>query len=75
MQQESEPISILTIRAADRLALTVIKLVKSGVLDARSEAGDQVLNYASMRFGDSNPIGDMEKQAQEYENNHPSQHR
>jgi hypothetical protein len=47
--------------AADMLAGAVCRLVRSGALDARSEAGDAVLSYASVRHGDSNPIGNVER--------------
>lgn len=48
-----------TIRAADKLAAEVAALVRSGKLDARSKAGDALLGYASIRFGSSDPIGDL----------------
>jgi len=53
--------------AADRLALAVNKLVAQGRLDARSEVADRLLDYASGRFGDSNPIGDLEAKREEYD--------
>lgn len=61
--------------AADKLAAAVIKLIKNGVLDARSDVGDKVLDYASARFGDQNPIGDLEVTVRHYDNNSPPQHR
>lgn len=74
MQDDAEPVSPFVVRAADKLAAAVSKLVKARVLDARSEAADELLNYASLRFGDSNPIGDLEEQVEKYEN-HPPRHR
>lgn len=62
-----EPISPFAIRAADKLAAAVNALVHKGLLDARSPAADALLNYASLRFGDQNPIGDLEKQVASYE--------
>jgi len=61
-----EEISPFTIIAADRLAMAVNKLVKQGIIDARSEAADRLLDYASQRFGDNNPIGNLEKKIAEY---------
>lgn len=75
MAQEPEPVSPFVVRAADKLAMAVNRLVKRGVLDSRSEAADDLLNYASIRFGDENPIGDLEDKVQEYENARPPQHR
>ncbi|MGD0976900.1 MAG: hypothetical protein ABR875_01220 [Minisyncoccia bacterium] len=63
-----ELISPLLVIAADGLAMSVNKLVKEGFLDSRSDAADRLLNYASMRFGDRDPIGDLEKSVTEYEN-------
>ena len=54
-----EPVSHFTTKAADKLAVAVINLVRSGVLDARCVAADAALDYASIRFGDRNPIGDL----------------
>lgn len=74
MDSNSEMISPFAIKAADKLAAAVIALVKAGKLDARSEAGDAVLSYASIRFGDRNPIGDLEKHV-ENQYDRPPQHR
>lgn len=41
---------------ADRLAGEVLKLVDRGVLDARSAAADALLDYASTRHGDDDPM-------------------
>ncbi len=59
--EESKSVSIFIVRAADKLADAVNKLVKAGVLSARSEAADALLEYANVRFGGRNPIGDLEK--------------
>lgn len=53
-------LSPMDVRAADKLARAVNKLVKRGVIDARSDAADRLLDYCSGRFGDSNPIGSLE---------------
>jgi hypothetical protein len=63
---EEEPISPFTIMAADKLAAAVSKLVRRGILDARSEAADKLLDYASIRFGDRNPVGDLEERVATY---------
>ena len=49
------------VMAADKLAFEVSKLVRKGIIDARSEAADRLLDYASGRFGHSDPIGDLER--------------
>ena len=49
------------VKAADRLAYEVNRLVRRGVIDARSAAADSLLDYASGRFGDSDPIGQLER--------------
>lgn len=61
VHRDPEPISPFTIRAADALAVAVNQLVKREILDSRSEAADALLNYASERFGDRDPIGDLER--------------
>lgn len=48
------------VRAADRLAFAVNRLVRRGVINSRSEAADRLLDYCCGRFGDRNPIGDLE---------------
>ncbi len=58
--EESKPVSIFIVRAADKLADAVNKLVKAGVLGERSGAADALLDYASARFGNRNPLGDLE---------------
>lgn len=47
---------VTLIFGADRLAGAVDRLVRSGKLDARSEAGDALLDYACSRHGDREPI-------------------
>jgi hypothetical protein len=64
--EELEPISPFVIMAADKLAVAVNKLIGRGILDSRSEAADRLLDYASIRFGDSNPVGDLENKVSEY---------
>lgn len=59
--KEPEPISFFAIKAADTLAVAVSRLIDRGVLDSRSEAADALLDYASERFGDGNPIGDLKR--------------
>lgn len=49
------------VRAADALAQAVNELVKRHVIDEHSEAAISLLDYASRRFGDNNPIGELEK--------------
>lgn len=46
---------------ADRLAGEVCRMIDQGDLDARSGAGDAVLDYASARYGDRDPIGDVRR--------------
>ena len=57
MPREPGPFDV---KAADRLAREVNKLVRRRIIDARSPAADALLDYASGRFGDRNPIGDLE---------------
>jgi len=52
----------LVIRAADILAGAVLRRMNEhidGEIDARSEIGDALLDYASSRHGDANPLGDV----------------
>lgn len=60
MTDNQEPVSPFAIVAADGLAAAVNQLIKRGILNARSPVGDALLDYASIRFGDRNPIGDLE---------------
>jgi len=53
--------SFFAIKAADTLAAAVARLIDRGVLGSRSEAVDALLDYASERFGDSDPIGDLKR--------------
>jgi hypothetical protein len=43
-------------RSADRLAHEVKRLVERGVIDARSPAGDALLDYGGVRHGEWAPI-------------------
>lgn len=61
MPDDSDQASPFAIMAADRLAMAVRRLISEGVLDTRSEASDALLRYASQRFGDADPIGDLER--------------
>lgn len=63
---EENQLSIFDIIAADKLAGEVNKLVQRGIIDARSGAADALLNYASSRFGDQNPIGYLEEKIKTY---------
>jgi hypothetical protein len=54
-------LSSFDIMAADKLAYEVTKLVRRGVINSRSEAADRLLDYVSGRFGDNDPIGDLER--------------
>lgn len=54
--EDSPHAEFLVIEAADLLAGAVARLVDLGIIDARSEAGDLLLDYASTRHGDSRPI-------------------
>ncbi len=65
MGQESKSVPFFIVRAADKLADAVNKLVKAGVIGERSEAADALLDYAGARFGNSNPLGDLEKHIRE----------
>ncbi len=47
--------------AADRLAGEVNKLIGLYALDARSPVADALLDYASIRHGDVNPITEVER--------------
>lgn len=47
-------------RAADYLAGVCSLAVHRHKIDARSEIGDALLDYASTRYGDSNPIGGVD---------------
>ena len=67
MKNDPFDVSPFAIIAADRLGFAVKKLIDAGVLDSRSEAGDLLLEYCATRFGDSDPIGDLGKCIQEYD--------
>jgi hypothetical protein len=47
------------LRAADRLAREVKRLVDTGKLDARSPAGDALLDYGGVRNGEWAPLSDF----------------
>lgn len=52
--------------AADRLAESVIQLVEDGILDARCQAADDVLNYTQIRFGCNDSISELKKEIKRY---------
>lgn len=56
---EEEEVGAFTVRAADRLAGEVLKLTRTGILGTRTPAADALLDYASTRFGNENPLGKL----------------
>ena len=72
-KREDRPVSLFAIRAADTLATEVIRLVKAGRLDARSPAADAALGYASIRFGNHDPIHDLLKHVEALNSDPPPQ--
>lgn len=56
LQHAEQAAKAEVIFGAGRLAGAVDRLVRSGKLDARSEAGDALLDYAASRHGDREPI-------------------
>lgn len=63
----------LSVEETDCLALSIIKLVREGKLDSRSTAADQLLDYASIRFGDKDPINDLQEYVESQTNKPPQQ--
>lgn len=55
LQEENEAMRRETV-GVDCLAGAVCALVDRGVIDARSMAADALLNFASAKYGDQNPI-------------------
>ncbi|OGG41992.1 hypothetical protein A2837_02180 [Candidatus Kaiserbacteria bacterium RIFCSPHIGHO2_01_FULL_46_22] len=74
MRDDLESVSPFAILAADKLAMAVSRLVKRNLLDERSEAADALLQYALVRFGDRDPIGDLERHMEAKETR-PPRHR
>ena len=58
---KDKPISPFVVRAADILAAEVIRLVKTGKLDARCPAADASLDYAQTRFESIDSINNLLK--------------
>lgn len=54
-----EAASVRTLLAADYLAGAVCEMIDLGVLDARSIAGDALLDYAQSRYGSNKPEIDL----------------
>lgn len=51
MPKASQLVSLSSIRAADILALEVLRLTKQNRIDSRSPVADALLDYAQSRFG------------------------
>lgn len=60
-----ETMSVFARRGADRLAAAVARLIKIGHLDARSEAGDALLDY--MKIGGLDGPKDVAEWIAKYE--------
>ncbi len=62
---DAAPVDRVVRRGADRLAYAVARLVQSGRLDARSEAGDALLDY--LQVGSIDGPQDVPTWMMEYE--------